>query len=608
MRHLILLVAMFLLISNACYSQQSKIDSLLAINKVTKTDSIKIQTLLSLSDLYSFQNPDSAILFAKRAKILAEKTHNLIYLSNACTELGWSYYVLGNYPVALENFLEALKISENIKDWKNISTALGNIGSIYLDQKDFNKAREYYSQALTIDQKNGNRKWIASDISNLGIIYMTEGDYNKALEFYLKALKINKEIDNKKEISTNLGNIGNVYYKLGENTINNNKMSDSLFNIAASYYSEAIKIDEELGRKTGIAIKLGNLGQLFTKMKKYPEAEIYLKRAITLTDSIGAIDLLDNWHLNLSELYEITNNPKKALEQHKLYIAIKDSLNSMELSQKTVSLEMNFEFERKQALEKAEQEKKDAIALEEKHRQLLILVFVILGFILVSIFAFIATKQKNIIKKEKQRSEELLLNILPTETAEELKQNGSASPKQFEQVTVLFTDFKGFTKIAEKMTAKELVGELNDIFSAFDTIISKYNIEKIKTIGDSYMCAGGLPSANTTNPEDVILAAIEINEYMLIRKSNPTWQIRIGIHTGPVVAGVVGIKKFAYDIWGDTVNTASRMESSGEPGKVNISGSTYEFIKNNQKLNTIYRGEIEAKNKGKIKMYFVEKI
>lgn len=224
----------------------------------------------------------------------------------------------------------------------------------------------------------------------------------------------------------------------------------------------------------------------------------------------------------------------------------------------------------------------------------------------------------NDIKNEKKRSDELLLNILPYETAKELKNTGKSSPKKFDMVTVLFTDFVGFTMISEKMTPEHLVGELNLIFSEFDTIISKYPIEKIKTIGDSYMCAGGLPTPNTTNPIDVVLAALEIKFFIenrlkqLSNNSNvPHWQIRIGVHTGPVVSGVVGIKKFAYDIWGDTVNIASRMETCGESNMVNISNTTFKLIKNQLeklKITAKYRGEIDAKNKGKIKMYFVDKV
>jgi class 3 adenylate cyclase len=227
----------------------------------------------------------------------------------------------------------------------------------------------------------------------------------------------------------------------------------------------------------------------------------------------------------------------------------------------------------------------------------------------VALFAGIFFTQRNRISKEKKRSDELLLNILPEETAEELKSTGSAQTKSFESVSVLFTDFKNFTQASEKLSPQELVAEINHCYSEFDKIVSKYHIEKIKTIGDAYMCAGGLPVKNNTHPVDVVNAGLEMQHFIETNKKErkakglPFFELRLGIHTGPVVAGVVGTKKFAYDIWGDTVNTASRMESSGETGKVNISGATYELVK--EKFKCDYRGEIEAKGKGKVKMYFI---
>jgi ligand-binding sensor domain-containing protein/class 3 adenylate cyclase len=211
---------------------------------------------------------------------------------------------------------------------------------------------------------------------------------------------------------------------------------------------------------------------------------------------------------------------------------------------------------------------------------------------------------------EKKKSDDLLLNILPSEVAEELKTKGYADAKHFDEVSVMFTDFKGFTLISERITPAELVAELDYCFKAFDQIITKYNIEKIKTIGDSYMCVAGLPVPNSTHAIDAVSAAMEIQQFMQEhsnRRQNEgkeTFESRIGIHTGPVIAGIVGVKKFAYDIWGDTVNIASRMESSGEVGMVNISGSTFEKVKENFICH--YRGIIQAKNKGEIDMYFVK--
>ncbi|MBK8846488.1 MAG: hypothetical protein IPO27_08105 [Bacteroidetes bacterium] len=216
------------------------------------------------------------------------------------------------------------------------------------------------------------------------------------------------------------------------------------------------------------------------------------------------------------------------------------------------------------------------------------------------------------LKKEKNLSESLLLNILPEEIAAELKQNGEVVPKDFECVTVLFTDFKNFTLMSEKRNAHELVNLIDFYYKTFDNIISNYGIEKIKTIGDSYMCVGGLPIENKTNPYDTVMAALEIRDTILKEKEirqkegKDFFEIRIGLHTGPVIAGIVGSKKYAYDIWGDTVNIASRMESSSEAGKVNISGHTYELIKD--KFNCTYRGPIATKNRDLIEMYFVDSI
>lgn len=212
------------------------------------------------------------------------------------------------------------------------------------------------------------------------------------------------------------------------------------------------------------------------------------------------------------------------------------------------------------------------------------------------------------LKTAKHKSDELLLNILPEEVAEELKEKGHTEARLFNNVSVLFTDFVGFTKAGERMSPQELVDELHVCFRTFDEIISKYRIEKIKTIGDAYLAVAGLPAADEHHALSVTRAALEIQAFMKERKSrlgDKTFEIRIGIHSGSVVAGIVGIKKFAYDIWGDTVNTAARMESSSEAGRVNVSEPTYMLIK--EQFDCTYRGKIDAKNKGEMNMYFVEK-
>ncbi len=216
------------------------------------------------------------------------------------------------------------------------------------------------------------------------------------------------------------------------------------------------------------------------------------------------------------------------------------------------------------------------------------------------------------LEAEREQSEKLLRNVLPEAVANELKQHGSVEPMVYESVTVLFTDFVGFTRISETMSPIELVEELDGCFTQFDEIIARHGLEKLKTIGDAYMCCGGLPTINRTHMIDAVLAALEFRammEQMAMLKEaagEEFWQIRIGIHTGGVMAGVVGKNKFAYDIWGDAVNTASRMESSGNPGQVNISGDIYEKVK--FFFRCTHRGQVEAKGIGKVDMYFVERI
>jgi PAS domain S-box-containing protein len=221
-------------------------------------------------------------------------------------------------------------------------------------------------------------------------------------------------------------------------------------------------------------------------------------------------------------------------------------------------------------------------------------------------------EQKQQIESEQEKSERLLLNILPFEVARQLKSKGKAGTRFYKHVSVLFTDFKSFSHLSKELEPKALVSLLDNYFIRFDEIIGTHYLEKIKTIGDAYMCAGGLPLRNNSNPVDAVLAGLEIQHYMglinaeNIKNGEPLWELRIGVHTGPVVAGVVGKKKFAYDIWGDTVNIAARMQEKGEIKKVNVSGETYKCIKDY--FDCEYRGKLEAKNVGKIDMYYVNRL
>ena len=327
-----------------------------------------------------------------------------------------------------------------------------------------------------------------------------------------------------------------------------------------------------------------------------PLADDYLERALKEAVRLSFMPLILKYRKKLSERYLERGDATNAAIQAQAYIRLNDSLQA-EANSSSIA-----------AYEGQVKERESAVELQ---KQKLVRNGFMGGFLLVALFALVFLFQRNRISKERKRSDELLLNILPEEVAEELKAKGHADAKHFDQVTILFTDFKGFTEASETLSPQELVEELNTCFKAFDGIITARGIEKIKTIGDAYMCAGGLPVPASSTPADVVHAALEMQAFMIARKKErdaehkPAFEMRVGIHTGPVVAGIVGVKKFQYDIWGDTVNTASRMESSGEVGQVNISESTHALVKNDRKFSFTSRGKVQAKGKGEMEMYFV---
>ena len=447
----------------------------------------------------------------------------------------------------------------------------------------------------------GDKIEITNSLGNIGFHYKEQGNYPKALEYYKRDLKIQEEIGYKKGTGNSLNNIGEIFYEQGN------------YPKALDYLLRGLKIQEEIGDKHGIAESLANIGHNYNAQNKYNQAIIECNKGLTLSKEMESINQQESACACLYEAYKGLGNPTKALEYHEQLAVLNDSLISRENAKKFTQLDMQYEFDKEEAREDMEQEKKDVIAAQELKRKNLERNGFMAGFAVVLLFAGVFFHQRNSIKKEKERSEELLQNILPKEVAEELKTKGHSDAQLIDNVTVLFTDFKNFTALSELLSPKELVEDLHACFSEFDRICENYGIEKIKTIGDSFMAAGGLPSPNTTHAQDVVKATLEMIDVVEKVKAEKAkvnqhfFEIRVGVHTGPVVAGIVGIKKFQYDIWGDTVNTASRMESSGVAGKVNISEATYELLKDDPHFTFKNRGKIEAKGKGQMEMYFVER-
>jgi class 3 adenylate cyclase len=400
------------------------------------------------------------------------------------------------------------------------------------------------------------------------------------------------------------------------------------------------------------ANKLHAQAVAYEKEGRKRKAVQYYEDALEKAKKENNIKIQMDCHLSLAELKDNVIQYKDALDHYKSFSRLyrKRSLQEKEILVDSVSTMEAVAEDREQELVSKKQEldsqKKslDSISKEQLSAELDIrnlqldneqhkleiqeaenrknLLFMIIGMVLL-VALFIGggyfRKRKNNkklqaknneIAKEKEKSEKLLLNILPEEVANELKISGRTTPFSFKEATIMFTDFQGFTLFSEKHTTTEIVGIVDKYFVEFDKITEKYGIEKIKTIGDAYMCVSGIPVENPDHVSNMIKAAVEMRDFVKkIEEEQKSeglsyLRMRIGIHTGPLVAGVVGSNKFAYDVWGDAVNIAARMEESGEVGQVNVSESVYELVK--EKFNFEYRGEVKAKNKGMMKMYFLK--
>ena len=521
-------------------------------------------------------------------------------MSNLLNNIGAIYFAEGVDDKALEYCLKALKYGQNTGDTLRILSALTTIGSIYYNKKD-PVALDYLLQALPLNEKLGDKDSYVIIAGNIGEIYYDNKAYEKALQFYRNAINADKTLSN---TSFAFNGIGKVYLKQG-------KPAEALMN-----HNKALAIAEKMDDKLQVIRSLRGVADIYAYQNKNIIALEYYNKARQIGEKVKAnVELQDLYPL-LATSYSKTNDFNNAYLYQSKYADIKDTLYKDETRKKLGKLQFDFDLSKKEGeinlLTKEKSLKEVELKAQKQAKTGLAI-----GLILIIIIAFIIfrnylqqSKTNKVLDKQKVEIEQLLLNILPQEVASELQAKGYSKPRHFEDVSVLFTDFKGFTSIADKLSPAVVVEQLNECFMAFDNIIDKYGLEKIKTIGDAYMCAGNIPSPNPNHSYKIIKAGLEIldfiNDYNAQRHAEglEPWEIRVGIHIGPVVAGVVGKKKYAYDIWGSTVNIASRMESNGDPGRVNISAVTHEIIKNDFACS--YRGKIQAKNLGDIDMYFVD--
>jgi len=402
-----------------------------------------------------------------------------------------------------------------------------------------------------------------------------------------------------------------IYYRVKALISEKENRADS----ALFYFKKAELLMPAESNKVRVSQFYYRFGQFFYRHNRKREAIEKFSQSYCIARNVSFFDYMLNASQQLEKLYHEMGDYKDAYLYSVTSRNLGDSINDMSRKEQMIMNSINREQQVRDKINEEQKRESERMIRQKKTERNMMAGFVAFLFILSFVIFrnYRIQKKSNIrLDEEKKRSESLLLNILPGETAEELKQTGKAKAKHFGEVTVMFTDFKDFTQASEKMKADELVEEIHFYFSEFDRIVTLYGIEKIKTIGDSYMCVGGLPVCNDSHAKDVVSCALELQEFMDVQKilrshsDKPWFELRIGIHTGPVVAGIVGTRKFAYDIWGDTVNTASRMESSGEPGKVNISGATYEKVKDH--FSCTYRGKVQAKHKGLVDMYFADKL
>jgi len=598
------LICLLLITMAVNCTAQERQDSLVKATAHLTEDSNGVKLLVEIAKGYQSIDADKGIRYAQQGLDLSQKIDWPTGMILSYNRLGGNSVMKADYPNALDYFFKALKIAEDQKNKEWSARLFSNIGLVYDREKNYSKALEYQLKSLAIAEERGDKKTMCINYANIGSVYTNEANYPKALDYTLKALNLAQELGLKDDITFFISSAGGVY------------MNMKMYDKSLEYHFKALKLAREMNDIQNISTTEGNLGETYLSMVKdtayansnraehISKAISYLKSGIEGCKKINYWGAVPEFMQYLAEAYTLAGDYKMALTTYQDYNKIKDSVFSATNNARIATLETKRALELK---DKDLQIARLAVAKKRNERVFYIAGIMLLLLVIVFIYRNFRTERKSnsLLTIEKKRSDDLLRNILPSEVAEELKENGKAAARNFDHVSVLFTDFVNFTGIAERLTADELVQELNTCFTAFDAIIERNGLEKIKTIGDAYLAVCGLPLNDPQHAQKTVRAAIEIRDLITQRmKGEQNFAIRIGISSGPVVAGIVGVKKFAYDIWGDTVNTAARMEQHSEMGKVNISGATFELVKN--EFICSYRGKVNAKNKGDVDMYFVE--
>ncbi len=566
--------------------------------------------------------------------------------------IGNVYRDMSDYPKALENYSKALSLDEELGNKPGIAKALGSIGNVYGFLSDFPKALEYYSRALSLSEELGNRSGVAIWLGNIGILYMHLADYPKALDYLWKAVSLDEELGNTSGVARHLGSIGNIHVNLADNAKaleylgkalnlhevlgNRSGVAATLGNIGIVYnecsdyskalecYRKALSLDEEVGNRSGVASHLGNIGILHMDLSDYTIAQEYLERSLCLREELGMKSEVGGIKASLGQLYASdanTNRDESKAEALLLEsIEIGEELGTKKFAAHKVLADLYVKQKRWEDAYRHQgmyfRLKEEVLSEEAKKK------------------AHLMEQQKQLAEREKEiaiskaaadaqmsATTALLYKVLPESVATRMINGEPEIADYFTNVSILFADIAGFTPISADMPAIIVVRFLNYVFAEFDRIIKKHGCEKIKTIGDGYMAIAGAPIECADHAERLTAAAIEMQETISLPESIREYMpsdvklgVRIGLHTGSVVAGVIGEERFVYDIYSDAVNTAARMESHGEENKIHVSNDFFRHLQNRFAMtkNTTHglvfekRGEMEIKGKGIMRTYFLE--
>ena len=614
----------------------------------TLHDTLRLQALdVFVWKGFLFTEPDSAYALAQLGVDYADSLGLQVPKAKALNAQGISHAVRGQYLDALRKYEQSLELYREVDLKLGIAGALNNIGLLHRNQGNDAKALTYLKEGLVLYEELGEQSRLAQMMTNLGVLYQDQEDFPQALDYYTRGLAIQEELQNQEGMAILLNNMGLVYTELGQldqamqcgerclalrqGMGNSVGIAGALHNVALVHeqlgdipqalemLGESTALQREIGNKKGEANGLNNLGRIHQEQGDYQTALDYCMQGYALSVEIGVLPDQKNACECLYNSHKGLGNGQQALEFLERMNQTADSMQVVETTRQLEAMEFANQVRADSlahAAAAAEMEAEHSTVVRKKNNTRNILIAVGLAVLAVAAIIYrrlrFTRRAKAEVEEEKDRSDSLIANILPEDIAQELKEKGRAEARDFDLVSVLFTDFKGFTAASESLTPQELLEEINTCFEAFDGIISKHGIEKIKTIGDAYMAAGGLPVPNEDSVGSTVMAALEMQAFIQKRKAEldragkPGFEMRVGVHTGPVVAGIVGVKKYQYDVWGDTVNTASRMESAGEVGRVNISQATYELLLHDPQFTFIPRGKHEVKGKGALEMYFVE--